>query len=219
MTLFHRLRFFLALFLLCAGIAPCVSAFSVSSTNVNPLGYQAPGTPMTVNASIDFFPKGNVTFPLANELHMSTDLVDPSWAPVVVLDGRETHLPQETGESVVVPALYLSYPSEQNVRLLVTVTGNIPANPTSDQDLLKVQEMDSGKNIVSTPHLAMPEVPVMPPSTPAIPATLSTPTKKPTIKKTFTPIPTETPTQESPVGISSGIIAITGAVLLVVKRK
>jgi hypothetical protein len=142
---------------------------------------------------------------------MSTDLVNPYWIPVLVLDGKETHLEITAGKKMAIPGWYLSYTSSQNVQLLVTVTGNIPPNPTSIQNLLKIQEVDSAKNIVSTAHIAMPEAPVESLST------LSTPTKKPTTIKTFTPIATDTPA--SPVGTGAGIIAIIGAALLGMRRR
>jgi hypothetical protein len=213
MTQFHRLRFLPALFLLFICVTPCVSAFAVSSTSVNPQGYQAPGTPMTVNFSLDFFPKGNATFPQAGELHMSTDLVDSRWVPVLILDGVETHLPQGTGDSQVIAGFYLSYPSTQHVQMRVTLNGVIPASPSPGRNFFNIQETDSDKNVVTSAHLAMPETPLVPPSP------RSTPSRKPTTKKIFTPIPTETPTQESPVGPGAGIIAITGGAFLAVKRK
>jgi hypothetical protein len=209
MKQFHRLRFLLAIFLLFACITPYVSAFTVSSININPQGYQAAGTPMTVNSAIDFSSEGTETFPSASELHMSTNLVDPHWVPVLVLNGVETHLQQKTGGSLIFPGWYFSYPSTERVQLKVTLKGNIPMNPSPSQNFLKIQEVDSGNNIVSTAHVDMPATPI---------TTLSTPTK-PTTTKIFTPIPTDTTTQKSPIGIEAGIIAIIGAALLVLKQK
>jgi hypothetical protein len=213
MTPFHRLRFFFAFFLLLLGMMSCVSAFTLSSVTVNPQGDQAAGTPMTVRSVIDFSSAGSETFPNASELQMSTDLADPYWVPVLILDGKETRLEIKAGEELILAGWYLSYASSQNVQLLVTVTGNIPMNPTTRQNLLKIQERDADKNIVSTAHVAMPEAPGITLSS------LSTPTKKPTTKKIFTPIPTATPTQESPVGIEVAVVAAAGAALLVVRRR
>ncbi|MDD1685025.1 MAG: hypothetical protein LUQ19_03940 [Methanoregula sp.] len=168
---------------------------------------------MTVNVVIDFSSAGTETFPLANELQMSTNLVDSSWVPVLVLDGVETRLEHKTGELLIIPGWYLAYPSTQKVQLLVQLTGNIPTNPLPSQNFLKIQEVDSGNSVLSTARVEMPESPIIAPST------LSTPTKKPTTKKVFTPIPTDIPTQESPMGIDAGIIAIIGAALVVIKRK
>jgi hypothetical protein len=90
----------------------------------------------------------------------------------------------------------------------------MPADPSKDQNFLKVQEVDSGSAIVSTEYLKMPALPATP---------LSTLTEKPTTRKTatktLTPVPAETTTQKSSPGIGAGILAIGGAALLVIRRK
>jgi hypothetical protein len=194
-------------------MTPCVSGYTISSTKVNPPGYQAAGTPMTVMFVVDFPWRGNETFPQGSELQGSTDLDEAYWVPVLVLDGEDIRMTVQSGKSLVISGWYLSYPSYQDVHLMVTLTGKIPATPSSKQDLFRIQETDSAKNIVSTAHVEMPEAPIMTPST-ALPA----PTKKSTTQKIFTPIPTATSTPQSPIGIEAGIIAIMGAALLGMRR-
>jgi hypothetical protein len=213
MTQFHRLPFLLAVFLLFTCITSFVSAFTVSSINVNPRGYQAAGTPMTVTFVVNFPSRDNETFPQTSELQISTNLDEASWVPVLILDSVDTRMAVQGGKSLVISGWYLSYPSYQHVQLVVSLTGKIPENSSPRQDLLKIDEVDSAKNIVSTARVAMPESPIITLST------IFTPTKKPTTMKTFTPIPTDTPTQASPVGTGAGIIAIIGAALLVIKRR
>jgi hypothetical protein len=212
MTQYHRLRFFLAIFLLFAGMMPYVSAFTVSSVDVKPSGFQSAGTSMTVISLINFQAAGAKTFPSDSELQMSTDLVDPYWVPIVVLDGKETRLQIEAGEEMILPGEYLSYSPSQSVQLMVTLSGKIPSDRHSGEYIVNILERDSAKNIVSSAHVAMPEVPLIPMTTP------TSPTKKPTIMKTYTPIPTDT-TQASPVWTGAAIIAIIGAALVVVRRK
>jgi hypothetical protein len=211
MTQFHRLSIFPAIVLLLACIMPYVSAFTVSSVSIDPPGNQAAGTPITVRSVIDFSSAGNGTFPQASELQMSTDLVNPYWVPVLDLDGKDTHMDIKAGGEMTIPGWYLSYPSSQNVQVMVTVTGNVPADPTPKQNLLKIQELDADKNVVSTAHIAMPEAPIMTQST------VSAPTKKPTTKKTFTPIATDTPA--SPATTLAAVLATIGSALLVVRRR
>jgi hypothetical protein len=143
---------------------------------------------------------------------MSTDLADPYWVPVLVLDGKETRLEIKAGGELVLPGWYLSYASSQNVQLVVTVTGTIPVEPTMRQNLLKIQENDADNNVVSSARIAMPEAPVEPLFT-------SIPTKKPTTKKIFTPIPTATTTQESPAGTGDAVLVTIGAALLGMRRR
>jgi hypothetical protein len=211
MTLFHRLRLPVVILLLIACIFPSISAFTVSSVTIDPPGNQAAGTAMTVRSVIDFSSSGNGTFPEASDLQMSTDLARPYWVPVLVLDGKDTHMEITAGESLTIPGYYLSYAPSQNVQLLVTVTGNIPPDPSPKQNLLQIQELDSDKNLVSTAHIAMPEAPMM------SLFTQTAPTKKPTTKKTFTPIATDTPA--SPAGTGAAVIATVGAAWLAMRRK
>ena len=211
MTPFHRIGFFLALFLLVTCITPCVSAFTVSSVDVKPPGFQPVGTSMTVISLMNFQAAGAKTFPSDSVLQMSTDLVDPYWLPIVVLDGKETRLPIQAGRELTLSGEYLSYSPSQSVQLMVTVSGKIPSDRTSGQNIVEIQEKDSARNVVSSAHVAMPEIPLISETTPAAL------TKKPTPVKTFTPIATETPT--SPIGTEAGIIAVIGAALLVVRRR
>jgi hypothetical protein len=211
MKQFFRLRIFPAILVLCICITPYVSAFTLSSVTVNPPGNQAAGTPITIRAVIDFPAGGTQTFPNASELQMSTDLASPYWVPVLVLDGKDTHMDIKAGEKFDLPGLYLSYPPSQSVQVVMTVTGNIPAYPSPKQNLLKIEEVDADKNAVSTAHIAMPEAPMMSLFSP------TTPTKIPTTKKKFTPLATDTPA--SPAGTGLAIIAMAGAALLVMRRR
>ena len=208
----HRIRLFLVFFLLFACETSCVSAFTVSSVDVKPPGYQSAETSMTVISVINFQAAGATTFPSNSTLRMSTDLVDPYWVPIVVLDGKDTRLSIQAGEELVLPGEYLSYSPSQSVQLMVTLSGKIPSERISGQNIVEIEEKDSGKNVVSSARVAMPEIPLIPLTTP------TAPTKKPTAKKTFTPIPTDT-TQASSAGIGAGIFAMIGAALLVMRRR
>jgi len=209
---FRQLYCFLAVFLLFTCITPGGSAFTISSVTVAPPGFQLAGTPMTVNQVIHFYsgPTGN--FPKENELLLSTDLVDPHWTPVLILDGKETRMDITSSDELTIPGSFLSYPASQQVELVVKLTGNIPSNRITGQNLVEVQERDPGKTVVSSAHIAMQEVPL------ETLATQTAPTKKPTTQKVFTPLGTDT-TPASPAGIGMAVIALAGAALLVMKRK
>jgi hypothetical protein len=171
---------------------------------------------MTVTFVVDFPNKGaNVTFLQDNEMQLSTDLTGVSWEPVMVLDGMTTHMDQIAGDSMTMSGWYLSYPSYQDLQLKMTVKGKIPANPSPDKNILKIEEADARKNIVSTARIAMPEAPFMAVTTQTTRPILTK--KSPTIK-VFTPFPTDT-TPASPAGTGLAIIALAGAALLVMKRR
>lgn len=203
-----QLRVFLAIFLLFVCITFSVSAFTVASVYVTPRGDQPASTPMTVTAVIDFASRGGTeTFPAASELQMSTGLADPHWYPVLVVDGVKTNLTEQSGKVLILPGWYLSYPAKQTAQLRVTLTGKIPATRSPGQDILQVQELDSGARVVSTAHLEMPAEPVLAPA------------QKTTTPSIFTPIPTDTPSQKSPLWAGYGIIAILGVLLHGIKRR
>lgn len=214
---YHRFRFFVLALLVAAVIIPCIPAYTMSSL-VSPQGYQEAGTPMTVSFTIDFSARAmEPTFPPANELRMGTDLVTPRWKPVLMLDGKETRFPEETGQSLAISGWYLSFPRGSEEQLRVTLTGTIPENPSSRRNLVVVQEFDDDFTILSTARIGMSEAPAAPLSTPA---PVTTPIRKPTTtRKTFTPIPTGTPAPESPGGFFTGIIAVGLMGLIIAPRR
>jgi hypothetical protein len=193
---------------------PYVSAFTVSSFTRDPPGYQAPGSPLTVDFAIDFPSRDSVTFPSSSELQINTDLTGARWVPVLVLDGVETQLGPENGDSLVISGWYLSYPSTQHMQVLVKLSGTVPADLSRTHDLVRIQELDSTYRVVASARVELYGDPVMTLSTPA-----TKPVTKPTTMKVFTPYPADTPTPESPAGIETGIIATAIAALLLIKRK
>jgi len=202
-------------FVLLTGIIAGASAFTLAETSVSPLGYQPAGTPVTVTSVIEF-PRKDLTsdtFPASHDLVISTGLSGARWEPVLVLDGRQTRLPQENGGTLTIGGMYLSYPGTQELKVQLTLTGTMPADVSPSKDFLRVQEADAQKNILSTSSIAMPEVLLV------IPTASASPTKVPTTRKLPTPLPTSAPTQQSPAGILPVFIAAGGAALIAARRK
>ncbi len=208
----HRV-FFLFLFLIFACAIPCVSAYTVTSL-VTPPGYQPPGTRVTVSVTVDFSSAAADTFPQSGELQMSTDLAGPRWTPVLVLDGRETRFPEESGELLAVSGWYLSYPRGSHEQLKVTLSGTVPEHPSPRLNLVKVQEADAAHAILSTARIPFPDAAPVTAET-----TSPTPVKKTPTRKTFTPIPISA-TQESPPDIVTILLAVcaAGAVMATGRR-
>ncbi|OPX63624.1 MULTISPECIES: hypothetical protein [unclassified Methanoregula] len=209
----HRPEIILALILLTVIIAG-VSAFTLAETSVSPLGYQPAGTPVTVTAVIDF-PRKDLTsdtFPASHDLVISTGLSGARWEPVLVLDGRQTRLPQENGGTLTIGGMYLSYPGTQELKVHLTLTGTMPADVSPTKDFLRVQETDAQKNILATSSIAMPEVPLVVPTESLLPTTV------PTTRKLPTPLPTTSPTPQSPDGFFPVIVAAAGAALMAMRQ-
>ena len=206
----HRFISVLAVFLLFAGLTSGVSAFTVSSITVNPPGEQAAGTPVTIDLVIDFPSGGTETFPSESELQLSTNLNDPHWEPALVLNGVKTNLLKNSGRSLIIKGYYLSYTRGQNVQLRLTLTGNLPTDLPTGQNLVKIQELDSGDNVISAAYVEMPAAPA---------TTTSAPTKNPATQTIIPSLPADTPTPKSPLGTGAGLIALMIAALFVIMKK
>jgi len=128
-----------------------VSAFGVSSITVDPSGSLTPGTPVIVSFSVDLSGAGDETFVSANELQMSTDLDSSKWSYSLVLDGVVAEQPANTGRVLSVSGWVLSYPSSMEESLRVTLEGNTPTvSQTTNKTLIKIQEVDSRNNIITS---------------------------------------------------------------------
>jgi hypothetical protein len=128
-----------------------VSAFGVSSINVDPTGSLVPGTPVIVTFKVDMSASGEETFPNGDELQMSTDLDKPKWSYSLVLDGVDAVQPSNTGRVLSVSGWVLSYPSSVEESLKVTLEGTAPTvTQTTNKTLIRIAEYDSHANLISS---------------------------------------------------------------------
>jgi hypothetical protein len=128
-----------------------VSAFAVSSITVDPSGSLTSNTPVIVSFRVEFSASGDETFPSANELQMSTDLDKAKWTYSLVLDGVDAVQPANTGRMLSVSGWVLSYPAAVEEVLKVTLEGTTPAvATTTNKTLIKVQEVDSHNNVITS---------------------------------------------------------------------
>jgi hypothetical protein len=130
---------------------PAVSAFSVSSVTIDPSGSLTPGTPVMVAYKIQFSASSGETFPSGSELQMSTDLESPKWTWTLILDGVENPRPQAGGRMLSLSGFELSYPAKVDQSVRVTLEGKTPTvEKTTNKTIIKIQEVDSHNNVVST---------------------------------------------------------------------
>lgn len=210
------IRFLLACFLLAACMIPVVSAFTVTSVTMTPPGYQPAGTPVTVAVAINFPAAGPTTFLNSSDLLISTELVDPDWASVVVVDGKETALPLTSGAEITVPGTLLSFRPSQSVELNVTLSGKIPSDRHPGENMMKIQERDAAKKIVAGENIAMPEITLVPTSAPPVTANVTTTRTR---FGTTPALPPAATTPASPSWAGAAVIALAGAALLATMRK
>lgn len=127
------------------------SAFSVSAITVSPSGSLTPGTQVTVTCMIQFTGSGE-TFPSENTLDLYTDLDNPKWNAVLVLNDIDNPQPLDAKKNVYLTGWILSYQSsdiEENLRL--TLQGTAPSvTSTTEKIMLRIQELDSRNNVISS---------------------------------------------------------------------
>jgi hypothetical protein len=151
---------------------PSVSAYTITNMTVSPSGIQTDGTPVSIISYIDFTPSNEVTFPSGGELQMNSDLKDPGWDWTLILNGVENPRPHTTGSMLSLSGFELSYPSWVNESVRLTLQGTIPVNSSPSQNLIKIQQLDSNGNIISS-SIYRRDMPVTP--TPTQPTPTPTP--------------------------------------------
>ena len=130
---------------------PCVSAFSVSSINIDPAGSLTPGTSVLVTYKLQFSASSGETFPSASELQMSTDLESAKWSYTFILDEVENPRPSETGRMLTLGGWEISYPDEVDEAITVTLEGKVPSvEKSTNKTLIKIQEVDKNNNVVAS---------------------------------------------------------------------
>jgi hypothetical protein len=138
-------------FLVLLTLIQCVYAYSISQVTVNPSGDLTPGTPVTVSFTIQFGGSGDMTFPTGNTLDFYTDLDNPKWNMVLVLNGIENPQTMDNKKNVFLDDWILQYKTsdyEENLR--VTLQGVAPTvTSTTNKTVVRVQELDSRNNVVS----------------------------------------------------------------------
>jgi len=128
-----------------------VSAFSVSTVSIDPSGDLIPGTPVIVSFKVDFSASGGETFPSSSSLQMITDLEKPKWTWTLLLNGVENPRPQSTGKILELSGWDLSYPSDVEESVRITLEGVAPTvTSTTNKTIIKIQEVDSRNNVVTS---------------------------------------------------------------------
>jgi hypothetical protein len=146
-----RLLIWTVLFIVLFTSVQGVSAYTVSQVSVSPPGDLTPGTPVSVSLTIQFAAAGGTTFPSGGALDLYTDLDNPNWNAVLVLNDIDNPQPLDGKKNVFLTGWILSYDStdyEENLRL--TLQGVAPTvTSTSNKTIFRIQELDSRNNILS----------------------------------------------------------------------
>jgi len=108
----------------------------------------SPGGQQQVIATYVVIPAGSTTFAPGHSLQMQTDLTGARWTIQVTLDGRDAARQTATGSTAFVNGALLSYSTDHDIGIVVTVDGTVPANASMPLPVLTVKELDNGGNAV-----------------------------------------------------------------------
>jgi hypothetical protein len=157
-------------------VSPSAASLVLSTVSFTPDAPLTPGGHQKAVATYAVIPTGSTTFSPGHSLQMQTNLEGASWTIQVTLDGRDAARQTATGSVAFVNGEILSYPTNRDVGMIVTVDGTVPADAAGPQAILTVKELDNGGNAVPGSDL-----------------TISQPVAGSTSPATMTAVPTLTP--------------------------
>ena len=129
-------------------IAPVSATYVLSNLTLAPGGPLVPGAQQEVIARYALLPSGSTTFVPGHNLQMLTALTDASSGLQVIVDGRNAARQTGAGKAVFVDGEILSYPTDRDVSIEVTVRGLVPRNTSGPLTVLQVGEVDNTGGIV-----------------------------------------------------------------------
>jgi len=125
-----------------------------------------------IDVRIAIIPSGARTFAIGHRLQMETDLVDARWSAGVIVDGYPGAQQTSEGRVAFVNGFVLSYSTDRDVSIEITVSGTVPQDATPSVMLLTVRELDNEGRAVPGSVITVSE-PV------AVPTALPIPEKSP----------------------------------------
>lgn len=185
-------------------ISPAAATLVLSNVAFTPDAPLVPGGQQKVVATYAIIPSGSTTFARGHSLQMQTNLTRAQWTVQVTLDGRDAARQTASGSAAFVNGEVLSYSTDHDVGIVVTIDGAVPADASRSLPVLSIEELDNGGNVVPGSVLAVSQ-PVAGSATPA--ATISAmPTLTPPL--VTTPLPTKSPGFAVPFAITALVAAV-----------
>ena len=148
MIFLNRTHLFLVLALLAILITPTAATVVLSSSSCTPDGPLLPGGQEHVVAQYSIIPSGATTFAKNHELQMQTGLVGARWSIQVTLDGRNAAQQNAQGSVAFVNGEILSYSTNHDVGMIVTIDGTVPQGAANPVLVVSVEELDNSGNVV-----------------------------------------------------------------------
>jgi len=149
----------------------------------------APLQGQKVDVKIAVIPSGGRTFAVGHSLQVETDLLDARWNASVIVDGYTGDREASTGRVAFINGFVLSYSTDHDVSLEVSVSGAVPQSAEGEVMLMSVRELDNAGVVVPGNTVTI-EEPVATPT--GLPATETSPVVTPVpVNSTASPSPTK----------------------------
>jgi hypothetical protein len=190
-----------ALILLLSFIPTATATLVLADVAFTPNAPLVPGSQQQIVAQYALIPSGSTTFTKGHELQMQTGLSNAKWSIQVTLDGRNAAYQTASGNAAFVTGGILSYSTNHDVGMIVTIDGLVPQDATNPLMVLQIVEIDNSGNIVpgSTLTISQPVAGVAPVQT-------TVPTLTPVVVIPQTTAP-RAPGFEGAVGIAACCLA------------
>jgi hypothetical protein len=199
-----------AVLLLLAAIPPAASTLVLSDVSYTPTAPLVPGSQQHSVATFAIIPSGATTFPSGHSLQMQTNLLNAKWTIQVTQDGRNAAQQTASGNAAFVSGGLLSYSTNHDIGLIVTLDGTVPQGATSPFMVLDVVEIDNTGNVVPGSEITLTQ-----------PVAGQTATGTATVVPTLTPplVPTATQPARAPgFAIAAALFALGAIALLSYRR-
>ena len=188
-------------------VTPVAATYSLTSVSYTPNPPLVIGGQQQVVATYYIGPSGSTTFIKGHELQMQTDLMNARWNIQVLQNGRNAAQQSASGSAAFVNGALLSYSTNNDVSLCVTINGVVPQTQSVQVMLLQVEEIDNTGNIVPGSVITLSQ-PVA--GQPATPAQTAFPTLTPTLVS-------PSPTKSAGFPAAAGILAISFVFLIIAR--
>jgi hypothetical protein len=198
-----------AFIFLLAAIYPVTSTVILSDVSFTPTGPLVGGSQQHVVATYAIIPSGSTTFPTGHSLQMETGLVNAKWSIQVTLDGRNAVQQSAAGNAAFVNGELLSYSTDHDVGLVVTIDGIVPQAADNPFMVLQVEEIDNSGNVVPGSVITISQPVAGQPATPPVAAV---PTLTP-------PLVTPAPQSTKAPGFAAGAVCCALGVLCFIRYR
>jgi hypothetical protein len=129
-------------------VTPAAATLALSGVSCTPNPPLVIGGQQHLTATYYIGPSGATTFIRGHELQMETDLANARWNIQVLLNGRNAARQSASGSAAFVNGELISYSTNNDVSLEVTIDGVVPQTASDQVMVLQAEEIDNSGNLV-----------------------------------------------------------------------